>query len=273
MNANPPASSVSAVGAVISNGTVRLGVNDLGHLITGGVGLEYLPTGNEALNIGCDCEGWGVADAGTGVQGYASIDLGTSNVTPVSFTSTANKAVSTVKIGNTFKVTHTFRPSKKSPFLFQGIVGIKNISGQTLTDVRYSRVMDWDVEPTPFSEFVTNQGHGSDPTLLYDSNNGFTVPAPLSGRIALGASGNFVDYGPRDQGAAFDFGFGVLAPGEKKQFKIFYGAAGTEADALAAIAADECTVYSLGQANTDPAGGTPTTFIFCYRSEIHPFAE
>src|SRR5437016_3063003 len=56
-----------AVPAVISNGTVQLGVNGTANLIaadgSGGlVGLKYLPTDNESLAIAYMGEGWGIAD-------------------------------------------------------------------------------------------------------------------------------------------------------------------------------------------------------------------
>ena len=51
----------------ISNGTVRLGINPQGHIdvLVDGIdqlGLQYMPTGADALIPGCWCEGWGVAD-------------------------------------------------------------------------------------------------------------------------------------------------------------------------------------------------------------------
>ncbi|WP_437949546.1 DNRLRE domain-containing protein [Sorangium sp. So ce296] len=76
------------------------------------------------------------------------------------------------------------------------------------------------------------------------------------------------DAGPRDHGALFDFNFGALAPGESKVFKTFYGAAGTEDDALSALSAVGAEAYSFGQPNTagGPDLGEPNTFIFAYAS-------
>src|SRR5205085_11818672 len=107
---------------------------------------------------GCACEGWGVADAGSGVSGWANQSAGTSNVTPLSFTSTASTAVSVVRIGSTFEVTQDYHPAPATPNAYEVKVSIKNVSAAALTDVRYRRVMDWDVEPTAFSEFVTING-------------------------------------------------------------------------------------------------------------------
>jgi len=137
---------------------------------------------------------------------------------------------------------------------------MKNISGGPLTDVRYTRNMDWDVYPTPFDEYVTIQGTATDPRGLYADNNGFQSPGPLDSRS--GTTGDFVDLGPFDHGAHFDFGFGGLSDGASVNFAIYYGAAGDEAGALAALAAVGANVYSFGQTETDPVGGTPNTFIF-----------
>jgi type IV pilus assembly protein PilY1 len=81
---------------------------------------------------------------------------------------------------------------------------------------------------------------------------------------------DFVDVGPLDHGAIFDFNLGGLAVGESKTFNIYYGAAGTEAGALAALAAVGANqIYSLGQSSTTggPSAGTPATFVFAFSGE------
>lgn len=124
--------------------------------------------------------------------------------------------------------------------------------------------MDWDVEPTPFNEFVTIDG-GTATQLLFDSNNGFETANPLGPRTDLGFTGNFTDAGPADHGALFDFGFGALGAGETTSFRIFYGAAGDEVGANAAVAASGAEVFSYGQpSSSDPTLGTPNTFIFAF---------
>ncbi|MDX5299203.1 MAG: PEP-CTERM sorting domain-containing protein, partial [Gammaproteobacteria bacterium] len=72
---------------------------------------------------------------------------------------------------------------------------------------------------------------------------------------------DFEDAGPDDHGAYFRFNFGSLADGESYTFKIFYGAANSEAEALSAIAAESIELFSLGQQGYDPSG-KPATFIF-----------
>lgn len=273
--ASPGAAHPPFGDAIISNGTVQLGVHSLGHLnVAGGapssgsgttvVGLRYVPTGAESTAPGCLCEGWGAADAISGMTGHANEDDGVVNLTPVSFASNATSAVSVVDIGTMLRVTHDYHPSS-SPNLYEVAVSITNISAAAV-DLRYRRVMDWDVEPTAFNEFVTIQGTAAATEVVFASNNGFASANPLAGPSNLGAVGDFVDAGPADHGALFDFAFGMLAPSATKSFKIYYGAAGTEAGALAALAAVGAEVYSFGQANVPngPSQGVPNTFIFAF---------
>jgi hypothetical protein len=269
--------------AIISNGTIQLGVDTLGQLNVPGVspspvqgtsfvGLRYLPTGNEATSHGCLCEGWGVADALLGVSGFANNALGIGGLTLESFISDATKATSVVNAGGIFRVTHDFLPSIVNE-LYEVKVTIENLSIDTLADIRYRRTFDWDIEPTTFSEFVTIGGTATASNVLLATNNGFASSNPLVSPGSIGgATGDFTDVGPFDHGANFDFGFGSLAAGASKTFSIFYGGAATETDAFAALAAVGAEVYSFGQASNDPDGlglassGNPTnTFIFAFK--------
>jgi hypothetical protein len=262
--------------AVIDNGVVELGVVDTGNLIISElqIGLTFLPTGGEALAPGCDCEGWGAADAATGLTGFAGDVFGISgNMSVVDFTSTPTSAVSVVSIIDSnetavLQVTHDFHPSV-SPNLYEVTVSIVNVSSSAIGDLRYRRAMDWDVPPTEFSEFVTLQRGGST-KLLFSSDDGFADGDPLAGPSSINFSdADVVDNGPDDHGALFDFGFGSLAAGATNKFKIYYGAAATENQALAALAKVGAEVYSLGQpdfSDSDPTQGPttgkPNTFIF-----------
>jgi hypothetical protein len=264
---------------MINNGIVQLGINNQGHLnVPGGlpssgsgttiVGLRFLPTGAEATAPGCLCEGWGVADSISGVRGFANVSTdGVRNITLLDYSSTATTAVSKVQIGSTFRVTHDYHPSF-SPNLYEAKVTIENISNSNV-DVRYRRVMDWDIEPTPFSEFVTLvtiQGSTKAANVLFSSDNGFASADPLSGPSSILFSGDAQDSGPADHGALFDFGFGNVAPGNTVSFNIYYGAAPTEAEALTALATIRAEVFSFGQPNTPegPTLGKPNTFMFAF---------
>lgn len=269
------ATHVSGHGAFVSNGTIQIGVRPTGDLnVPGGtrsvsgtstVGLRYLASNAEATAAGCTCEGWGVGDRLTGAQGSANSAVGGyPNLVVESFSATATEATSITRAAGKFRVTHHYRPSPSTPNLYEVNVTIENISSANV-DVIYRRVMDWDIEPTPFREFVTIE-RGTSTDLFRTDNNGFNPGNPF----AFGSAGylnvNFTDVGPRDHGALFDFTFGVLAPGAKKEFKTYYGAAGTEIDAKAALGAVGAEVYSFGQPSTagGPTLGTPNTFIFAF---------
>ncbi|MGN2393045.1 PEP-CTERM sorting domain-containing protein [Pelomicrobium sp. G1] len=299
-------------GAFITNGTITLGVNDEGHLNvfptdagvvgtypgvslsgTTPVGLRYNPTGAESTAPGCVCEGWGAGIVSLGVSGYANRAVdGIVNLSLVSFSATASTATSVVDIlgasgAPVLRVTHFYHPSP-SVNLYQVDVTIQNLSGMDLAagDLVYRRVMDWDVEPTAFSEFVTIQGV---PALLgvangnnvrRTGNNGFDTANPLTtfGATIFGGActaaellnSNFTDCGPADHGAVFDFEFEALANGASRSFVTYYGAAGTEADADAARALVGAGLYSYGQCDSSSDSscshitGAPNTFIFAF---------
>jgi hypothetical protein len=276
-------------GQFIDNGTIQLGVHSEGHLnVPGGppssgtgvsvVGLRYLPTGAEATAPGCLCEGWGAADATTAVTGYAneSVD-GIVNITPISFFTTTTTALSTVQIGSVLQVTHNYYPSPATPHLYEVEVTIENISGAPV-EPRYRRVMDWDVEPTAFAEYVTIQT-GTASNIIFTSDNGFETANPLGSQTAINFTGEAIDNGPADHGALFDFAFDTLNPGESLTFFTFYGAASTEAEATNALAAVGAEAFSFGQASDpyDPTIGDPNTFIFAFKgvggSPLFPYVD
>ncbi len=71
-----------------------------------------MPTNADGTSPGCLCEGWGAADAISGVTGSANVAIGgVQNITPVSFVTTATTAVSVVDTGTTLRVTHDYHPS------------------------------------------------------------------------------------------------------------------------------------------------------------------
>ena len=265
--------------AIIDNGTIQLGVDSLGQLnifnnaypSAGGttpVGLRDLRTGYESTSPGCLCEGWGVADSISGVSGYANNAVGTAGLTFVSFNlggtgthpNSIGSAVTTKSTAGSLSITHSYAPST-SFNLYRDLVTITN-NGTVDANVLYRRTMDWDIEPTAFSEYSTIQGVGGNVTA---NDNGFCSSDPLSFCGPLSASGNFIDNGPSDHGANFDFNFGLLGAGKTLQFITFYGAALTEAEALLALSTVGANVYSFGQNSRDINGGNGSTFIFAFR--------
>ena len=272
---------------VAGTATVALGVNDDGSLNTepnitsnaDRTGLAYkFPAGDfrDATAPGCFCEGWGVSVNGT-TSGYANVDDG--GAVGLTFGAATNVTGSTVTTTTSLSalpgvtVTHAYAPADNAPgALFKSVVTIKNTTGQDLTDVKYVRVMDWDVPPTEFSEMVTIRGTASTTLLELSHDDGFDSSNPLAATDAILAGTtdvDFTDAGPADHGAYFRFNFGTLLglddvnttnDDTEYSFTIFYGAAANEADALAAIGAESIELYSLGQSNVDPNNNP--TFIF-----------
>ena len=249
------------------------------------MGIRYVPTNTDAISPGCPCEGWGAADVGSGRSGGSNQSFGgASNLTPVSFTASSTSAVSVVDIGDpaipnaTMRVTQDYHPSAASANLYEDSVTIENTGSVAFTDLRYRRVMDWDVEPTAFSEWVTIQNPGNSPQLVFDSDDGFARAGTRSpgSRISipnrfavtgsyrglhftnLGSGGTYPGTTqPDDHGSLFDFSFGAVAPGTTVTFKVLYGAAPSQAQALSALALAGAEIYSLGKSNCpeefDPA--------------------
>ena len=266
--------------AIIDQGTIQLGVDRLAQLNTGPgypsatgtstVGLRDLRTGYESTSPGCLCEGWGIADITNNYSGYANNALGSNGLTFVSFAasgagqvnanSVGSKVVAKSSVGNLL-ITHSFEASASSD-LYRALVTVTNTGATATGNLVYRRTMDWDIEPTPFNEYSTIQGVSGNVTA---NNNGFCNSNPLASCGSLGASGNFIDYGPSDQGANFDIGFAPLAAGASQRFAIFYGASLSESLAQTALTAVGANVYSFGQSSNDRTGGNGSTFIFAFR--------
>lgn len=268
--------------------TVALGVNDDGSLNTtpnittnaGRTGLAYnfgsatAADWRDATSPGCFCEGWGVSATSSAVpySGYANVAVGTAGLTVGALSNVTTSSVTTTTTLASLaglKVDHAYAPSDKAPgVLFKTVVTITNTTGADLTDLRYVRVMDWDVPPSEFNEFVTMKGTASTTLLEESGTNGFNTSDPLAAYNGGGYSCHDVDCtdaGPADHGAYFRFNFGTLADGKSYTFTTFYGAAANERDALAAIALESVELYSLGQSNSggQPNDGGPT-FVFAF---------
>lgn len=272
---------LSAGAAVIDNGTIQMGVDTLGQLnVNEGVpsaggtnptGLRYLPTNYEATAPGCLCEGWGVGIGETGQAGYANNAAGKGGLSLVSFDNTASTAKSVVTVDGTgIRVTHSFAPASETANLYRVSVKIENTGATDIADLRYTRTFDWDVEPTPFSEYVTHVGTGTTTALRYSNNNGFENSNPFASRSPIGSgtvNTDFSDVGSLDHGSNFDFGFGGLKAGEAYDFDIFYGAAADERSAIAALSAVQVELYSLGQSTSATGGAADddVTFMFAFK--------
>jgi len=274
--------------------TLALGVNDAGHLNifdsnfttsnAGSTGLARLfadGTWRDATSPGCLCEGWGVAAsslAGGRFAGWANQASGSGGLTGGLFGSTTTTATSQIDLAALpIRVSHAYGPSL-APNAFQGNVSIVNTGTDKVTDVVYRRVMDWDVPPTEFYEFVSHFGveenlesAGAGGNVRFASNNGFASSDPRSyagERSPFGTiNSNFFQKGPTDHGSVFDFAFGDLDPGQSRTFNIFYGAGANLSEAQSTIAILKPNVWSLGQ-STDYGSGAADdnspTFLFAF---------
>ena len=285
-------------GGIIYNSTttadqkIALGILPEGHMGVGGsldiarnagyTGIAYNFGGStgweDATTPGCLCEGWGAGAVDKhGRQSHGEADEalvrpgGVKNLEVKSFVVDETSIESTVWIkdhlGNPIlEVKHVFGPSTLRPDeLFEGLITMTNISGSTLTDVRYNRTMDWDIPPTEFSEIVTIVGAAASaasatkPKVLRSGNNGFRNPNVFGSRYtryAWGATDPRMSensdkerYGPADHGFTATFGLDDLICGEAHTFKIYYGAAATRSLMEAALTEEGVSIYSLGEPN------------------------
>jgi type IV pilus assembly protein PilY1 len=277
--------------AIISNGTIALGVNAGGALNvacdpltpgssttarcslpgTQGVGLLNLSTGHDATVGGAMYEGWGVAvSGGTNNAGLEDgQDIGAGPTAPAgvtTFVSTANSATSTDDIASALLVTQSFHASTSAD-LYEIDVTLTNLTSTALgagsSGILFRRTLDWNVEPSATTgDGVFSTIHGNGAANLIGTGDDYTSSNPLDGPslsgcpdFSLATDSDFYHSGPCDHGATFDFGFAALAAGASRTFEIFYGAATNEATALAdlgSVHADD--VYSLGQSNCTAPG-------------------
>jgi hypothetical protein len=269
----------AAHAVVIGNGGIYLGVNATGELNTYdvgptgryGIGLFDARTGLEATFDGCTCEGWGVADASSGTSGWANTSSGSANLSLVNFAHSATTATSIVDIygARSMRVTQAYMPTTTED-LYKAVVTIENIGDAAIGDLRYRRVMDWDIEPTAFNEYVTINGVNH-PNVWGTSDDGFASSNPLSGLTVINsgtANQDFVNSGPNDHGALFDFQFGSLAIGASTSFTIYYGASASENAARAALAQVGAEVFSLAKSSDNVDGDRSGYSVFTFGFDI-----
>lgn len=180
--------------------------------------------------------------------------------------------------GGAFTVTHDFYPAAATANLYEVRVTIANTTSWrslltggyygTLSPT-YRRVMDWDVEPTAFSEYVTigTPDGTMPPDIVNSTNDGFASADPRTPASNLGGRGLFTDLGPTDHGALFDIALPEIDPGESVSFTMFYGAAESSATAERALGLVEADIWSLAEPNVADGAqlGAPNTFMFALR--------
>ena len=283
---------IAGTGAIIGNGSVILGVDNAGQLnipyrevsalglpasdptSVGFVGLRDGTGTIASTEPGCLCEGWGIGTPDTAESGYANNAVGSANLDVLSFVGSdgGTTAISNVLAFNRLNVTHQYQPSSITPLLYEVIVNVTNVGDQDLNSIIYRRVMDWDVYPTAFDEFVSINGTGTTTKLLKSGDNGFATSDPIAPFVSYEVmSGtedvDFTHLGPADHGSIFDFQIGPLAKGESTSIKTFYGSAPNEAAALAALGAIGAELYSLGESDDNGAANVDgTTFMFAFGS-------
>lgn len=269
---------------VAATSKLAMGINSDGSLNTGAgsivansdrTGLAYKfadGSWRDATSPGCYCEGWGVS-VNNAITGFANVstDGGAIGLLVDPMTGvTGSTATSNTRLAGLsgLSVSQAFAPSSVNG-LFEVKVTIANNTGGVVNDVKYVRVMDWDVPMTEFNEFVTIRGTATTTLLERSHNDGFETANPLANGAPITAStlnSDFTDLGAFDHGAYFRFNFGSLLDGESYTFSIFYGASANEKDALASIAAAEIELFSLGESSLDGrANKAAPTFVFGFK--------
>jgi len=303
-------------GAIIGDGEVILGIRNCaalnerytsGHLPkTDPTGMNYVGIRNKNVHSGfgvgeitgvergCLCEGWTVMAYDNNKKSYnwcgdnaaqngpfniRNDDCGTYSLKNRTFVSTAEcLACGNKSKKETFvKVRHDFHISSE-PELYEVQVVIENPTNKYYPSVEYRRTFDWDIDPSPFNEFVTHSGAEKCPAVTFAVDNGFCQQDPNLACNQLYASGDFVDVGPYDHGSTFQVNLGTLRPKSKKEFTFYYGLSPGKCDGwispemamLQALQNVGATVYSLGQKNTNPLVGDPFTFAFGFTCPSEP---
>ena len=291
--------------AVIESNSIRLGIDAEGSLINCGAGLQYKKFGTwtEVLNYGTLIDAFG-ASAKIGVGGAdfyggaSSAFPGISNLDPATIQFTTETAKTTVKVtGQPLEITHNFKPSTDTDDLYEITVTYKNTHAtDSLTDLRYRRVIDFDVpQPVVFDECISIF-HTSPKFLEYAHNNPFTSDNDPRNDQSLNSKSGFascipgtnncpqapgpnMDFGPNDQGAFFNFHFAgvTIPPGGTFEFNIYYGASANKAAADAAVSAVGATTAAYafnpdGATNScnNTDGSDPAVFIFAFSEGADP---
>ncbi len=281
------------------SGTVANNANTLNSSPAGSVGTAYKWGGGRPLSgsgtnypagwydgtsPGSKWEGWGASGvipvSNKTISAYASVDAGgiSSNITVKSFVVDSTSIKSTVWISDPadptktplLEVTHIYGPTSgpTNPNLFQALVTITNISGGTLTDVRYRRIMDWDMLnnlTTVYTDMVgvaASYASAYTPKVFDACDNGGShysitpdpsvackaspLPVLANTHMDYAGIGGTVNNQTTNLGASFTFQFGDLLCNESAIFYIYYGAGASKAEVTNALTTVGAGVYSLG---------------------------
>ena len=137
-----------------------------------------------------------------------------------------------------------------------------------LADIRYRRVMDWDIEPTAFSEYVTIERRQRVASSSSTATTASQTANPLGPRTRpSGAHRRLHGRTARPTTARSSTSASALSrPARARRSTSTTAPPATETDALTAVNAVGAEVYSLGQPSTPdgPTLGTPNTFIFAF---------
>jgi hypothetical protein len=213
-------SYASKTKAIITNGVIKIGLFDDGALNADKIGLQSKNSGEawvESTSHGCTCEGWGASAATSSgsFSGYANSAGAHAGLTASPIVTDGTAALIDVTLsGGPLRVTHYYYPAPETANLYVADIIYENTDPtKTLTDLRYRRVMDWDIPPFVFNECVTVDV-GTSKDFEFANDNGFSSTDPLT-PATLGAftciSGGSVcpvyDNGPTDHGALLQFLF------------------------------------------------------------------
>jgi hypothetical protein len=284
--------SFTAGAALLSNGTVNLGVGRNGAVdpcvleLHGKVHLVGRP---ENANGGCPNDAWALADMTGRFGGVGEVTFHgsgdpvtwefTKNLEPISFQTSATDAtaVTQVNTGQPLLVTHRFHPSS-DPHLFRVDVTVQNSGNATSGPLRYRRSFDF--EPLdPLGSPTTGWNHITFAKTTPNASDWYV-------RHTIGCHGGTADFEklflpsrPRGyftdlQGSfgnsvcptwpaigMIELDLGTLGPNQSLTFSLFVGAAPDEASALAAVNAVESQLYFFGQHASGATTGEPITFI------------
>jgi expansin (peptidoglycan-binding protein) len=213
--------------------------------------LNLSPFFYTATEPGTPWEGWGLTADGGECYSYTVWNWnGGMSINAISGTNGGSSATSKVNCFSQVEVTHAFQASAASPDTFEATVTLKNIGSSKINTLRYRRVVDWDIFPTEFNEYVSHFGTAavSTPTLECTSYNGFDSPSPRYS-CSYGSLQDFDPYGPYDIGSTFSFKFGSLDAGASKVFKMYYGVGSNRSAAETALASVNAEVASIARSS------------------------